>query len=207
MCIKQARNPGFTLPELMITLAIAGILMAIAIPSFNTTIRSSRLSASANELVSALNLARSEAVKRGQQVVVRQNGGGWENGWQVFVDVDQSGIIFNDDGNNTLCEATEDCLLRNYPPLPTSYTLRGNNNFVNSIRYMPAGTISNAVGGSFVACDNSDGDDAPQANTARLIIVTGTGRVRMGSDTNNNGIPEVEILPVTDIDSCIPPFS
>jgi len=193
MCIKQARNPGFTLPELMITLAIAGILMAIAVPSFNTSIRSSRLSASANELVTALNLARSEAVKRGQQVVVRQNGPFWENGWQVFVDVSRAGgnaNVFDDDGNATLCEAFEDCLLRNYPALPASYTLRGNNNFVNFVRYQPDGSISNVGGGSFVVCDNTDGYGVPQANNSKLIIVNGTGRTRMGIDADGDGIPE-----------------
>ncbi len=189
MCIKQARNPGFTLPELMITLAIAGILMAVAIPSFNISIRNSRLSAYSNDLISSMNLARTEAVKRGQQVVVRQNGGGWQNGWQIFVDVDRTpgnDNIFNDDGNATLCEVTEDCLLRSYPAISASYTVTGNG-FANFIRYRPDG--SSSTFGNFVICDIRNGNYV-QANTSRLIIVNSMGRVRMGADADNDGFPE-----------------
>ncbi len=99
--------------ELMVTIAIAAILVGIAIPSFTSIIASNRLTTSANELVTALNLARSEAVKRGIQVTVRRKGTTskqWENGWDVFVDSDGNDT-FNDNGNGTLCEVGEDCLL------------------------------------------------------------------------------------------------
>ena len=203
-------NTGFTLIELLITITIAAIVLGIAIPSFSSIIASNRLTTSANELVTALNLARSEAVKRGQDVVVGKTVINWEDGWQVFVDIDRDtpasdANTFNDDGDATLCEATEDCLLRTYSALPASYTLRGNNNFTNFIRYEGDGTSNNM--GSFVICDNTDGNNTPEANTSRFIIVNRVGRVRMGSDTNNNGIPEEEGLPVTDINSCTPPFS
>ncbi|MDO9107006.1 MAG: GspH/FimT family protein [Methylovulum sp.] len=166
--------------------------MSIAIPSFQDTIRSSRLTAAANALVTSFNLARSEAIKRQQQVVVSQTGAGWQNGWQIFVDIPPLAIAgaFADDGDTILCEATEDCLLRAYEPLRPSFILTGNNNFVNFVRYQPDGTISNVVGGSFVVCDNSDSNDIPEANTSRLIIVSGTGRIRMGVDVDHNGIPE-----------------
>ena len=60
---NSVKSSGFTLVELMITLAIAGILVAVGIPSFNSTISDSRLTSYANEFVTALNLARSEAIK------------------------------------------------------------------------------------------------------------------------------------------------
>lgn len=59
------RNPcGFTIVELMITLAVAAILLMIAVPSFRNITLTNRLNIAANGLVSAINTARMEAVKR-----------------------------------------------------------------------------------------------------------------------------------------------
>ena len=59
---------GFTIIELMITIALASIVMAIAVPSFNQMIVSGRLTAQTNEMVGAMSLARSEAIKRNATV-------------------------------------------------------------------------------------------------------------------------------------------
>lgn len=192
-CYVKKYRLGFTLIELLVTIAIVGIVMSIAIPNFTQTIRNSRLTTKTNELITALNIARSEAIKRGEHIVVRKTGANWEDGWQIFVDVDRDtpasdANTFNDDADTDLCEDGEDCLLRVYPALSNSFTLRGNNNFTNFIRYQPNGLSNNM--GSFAICDNSDGNNIPEANTSRLIIVNSVGRVRVGADTDNNGIPE-----------------
>ncbi|MGZ8239919.1 MAG: GspH/FimT family pseudopilin [Methylobacter sp.] len=201
---KSEENRGFTLIELMITISIAAILMAIAMPSFTSTIRSNRLTTYANEFVTALNLARSEAIKRGVSVSVREadnfsstysgvvaaTGYHWENGWDVFTDVNNDGQ-FNG----------ADTLLKTFPALPSSFLLRGNNNFVNFIRYASSG-ISNNIG-SFVICDNSDGNNLPEANTSKLITVNAIGRPHLGNDADNDGIPEKD--DGTEINSCISP--
>ena len=62
------RTAGFTLIELLVTLTVAAILLAVAVPSFQNMMLSSRLSTSANAVANALSLARSEAVKRNQNV-------------------------------------------------------------------------------------------------------------------------------------------
>ena len=192
MHIQPEYNKGFTLLELMVTVAIAGILVGIAIPSFTSIITSNRLTTYANELVTALNLARSEAIKRGQHVVVIKTGANWENGWQVFVDIDRSTTAKQNALN------TSDIVLRAYSALPSSYTLRGNNNFTNFIRYQPDGSSNNI--GSFVLCENSDGNNTPEANTSKLITINFTGRQHMGIDSNKNGIPEKD--DGTEISSC-----
>jgi type IV fimbrial biogenesis protein FimT len=59
----RCRACGFTLVELMVTIAIAAILLMIAVPSFQHLILSNRLTTSANALADAINLARTDAIK------------------------------------------------------------------------------------------------------------------------------------------------
>ncbi|HBK46821.1 MAG TPA: pre-pilin like leader sequence [Xanthomonadaceae bacterium] len=88
---------GFTLVELMITIAVLAVLMAIAFPNFQGTIRSNRVATSTNEMISALALARSEAIKstRGGGVCPSSSGTGcdgtWQQGWIVWSDANGDG--------------------------------------------------------------------------------------------------------------------
>ena len=91
---------GFTLIELMMTLSIAAILLTVAVPSYITFTKNSRITAQTNKLVSAISMARGEASKRGTRVVMCRsdevgeadpdcsgNGGtsrDWSNGWLLF---------------------------------------------------------------------------------------------------------------------------
>ena len=188
---KLTHDSGFTLLELMITIAIAAVLAGIAIPSFKSSISSNRLTTNANELVTALNLARSEAVKRGQQVVVRRNGTNWENGWTVFVDIDRS-----TSAKENVFNAGADVELRAYSGLPNSLTLRANANFADFIRYTPSG--QSHAEGSFAVCDGG------AVSGAKLIIVNPVGRVRIASDADHDNIPEKE--DTTEISSCTTGF-
>jgi type IV fimbrial biogenesis protein FimT len=84
---------GFTLLELMVTITIGGILLAIAVPALGTFIRGSRLSGSARDFVVDLSLARNEAVLRATTVSVCTStnltsctASGWASGRLVFVD-------------------------------------------------------------------------------------------------------------------------
>lgn len=77
------RYAGFTLIELLITLAVLGIALAFAIPSFQGVIRSNQLTTEANTLGSALQVARSEAVKRGEDVSLSAGGATFAAGFCV----------------------------------------------------------------------------------------------------------------------------
>lgn len=67
---KHPDTNGFTLVELLTTMAVAAILLTIAMPALNGMLRSYRLTQAANELVGAANLARSEAIQRGSRVTL-----------------------------------------------------------------------------------------------------------------------------------------
>ena len=83
----------------MITLAIASILITGVAPSFTASIQNTRMATQINELHTSLSLARSEAVKRNDNVTVCRSSTGisctghWQNGWIVFVDNDFDGSV------------------------------------------------------------------------------------------------------------------
>ena len=87
------QSQGFTLIELMITLAVLAVIIGIATPSFTATIRENQLTAISHELHAGLQFARSEAIKRRQTVTVCRrnadgtacaNGADWAPGWLVI---------------------------------------------------------------------------------------------------------------------------
>ena len=90
--LSSLTQAGFTLAEVLIVLAIAAILLAIGISNFRPFIDQSRFTSAANDMVTAINLARSEAVFRGRPVAVQQKGVSWAEGWTIFMDPERDGL-------------------------------------------------------------------------------------------------------------------
>jgi len=78
-----SRRHGFTLIELLVTLTIAGVLAGLAVPNFAHFLRQIRLVTAVSELRSAIDLTRSEAIKRNGKVDLVAVNGNWANGWTI----------------------------------------------------------------------------------------------------------------------------
>ena len=173
------RHKGFTLVELMITLAIAAILLALAAPGFRSLIERNRLQSAASNLYASLMLARSEALKRNQPVGVCKGtatasaasctttgtDGFWEGGWLVHLDPNNPSTL---DPNDVLATRLA---LKGGDTLRVVKTSATGTKF-NGITYRPDGGSSGDA--SFILC-NSDGD----TSTRRLITLEFTGRPKL----------------------------
>jgi type IV fimbrial biogenesis protein FimT len=96
------RLAGFTLIELMVALTVAAVLTAVALPSFSGLLRSNRVSSTSNNLLTGINLARSEAIKsnRGAGVCASTDGSAcstsandWTSGWIVWADLNNNSTL------------------------------------------------------------------------------------------------------------------
>jgi type IV fimbrial biogenesis protein FimT len=190
---------GFTVIELIVTVALVAILLTFGVPSFSSTIEQNKLSTQVNDLISTLQYARSESVKTGKRITVcKSNNGtacvnaaaGYESGWIVFVD--------NAPSDGAL--SAGELLLKVHDPLDSNLTLRGNNRFVNFISYLPDGGIANADPNTdpdhFVLCKAND------TAKSRAVFVITSGRARVAKDSNGDKIPENDSG--TNLTTCTP---
>lgn len=176
------RYQGVTLIELLITISIAVILMTVAVPGFQTLMTSNRLSSITTEFMGTINMARSEAIKRGMPAVICHSndgstcGGTWSSGWIIYVDADADGT--KDAGEP---------LIRVYGSLDSGFTANAadaGGTAISQISFARNGTTVNT--GTLVFCKNSD------ESSAQAIIVT-MARPRIATDGNDAGtVPEKE---------------
>lgn len=127
---------GFTLIELMITLAVLAIVISLAIPSFVTFINNNRTTSATNDLIASFNLARTEAIKRnGTLLIQSKNGTDWSDGHQIRV------------------SSTSE-ILRDINAAHSSVTM-DSDNAVSVISYTPSGGVT-AASTTTVTIDNSN---------------------------------------------------
>jgi type IV fimbrial biogenesis protein FimT len=180
-------SQGFTLTELIVTIAIVGILAAIAIPNFQSLIQANRIQSASAEFQSALALARGEAIKRGSDakvtILAKTNGSttNWNNGYTVFYDPSGSTTLA---GLTTASTATTSVKILDVAPLNPSV------NFTNASASGNTYVIYNGLGRS-VLMDGGFGADSFAFQSAtgfieaniRCAIINSTGRTRSSRHT------------------------
>jgi len=141
MNTKQKQS-GVTLMELMVVVAIAAILAAIAFPSFSEFINTSRQTSALTQLMSDLNRARGEAIKRNQRVLVCSRDAAatdcdtvsptdWQNGWLVCYDAN------SDNSCDVDISGSNPNPITSHPALPSNLTLTA-----NLVRFNPSGSAA-----------------------------------------------------------------
>lgn len=164
-------HKGFTLIELMVTISVAAILLVIAVPNFQTFVLNNRITGQANDMMTALNYARSEAIKRGLPVSICSSTTGaacagstdWGTGWIVFADPDNDGTL--DPGET---------LLRVWPALGGGNTLNTGLAAVTSVTFDSGGFARGSVT-TFRLCDSRG------TGSARNIQLAGSGRAKVAT--------------------------
>lgn len=182
---------GFTLIELMIALAVVGIIISVGLPQMSVFFKGNRMVTNANDLLAGLHLARSEAIKRNSRVSICKSnnagaavpkcekaGGEWHKGWFVFVEGKDEGNVF---GEYT---GADGAVLRvNTGAEGSNVTIKagaGINNYVSfTSRGAPKLRNGRSQSGVYRVCDERGLTNAAGNVVARGVSLNASGRVRI----------------------------
>ena len=157
---RKAYAQGMTMIEILITVIVLAVLVAIAVPSFRNASLGSRLSAAANDLLASVQLARSEAIKRNVAMTLCASAdgatcagsGGWEQGWITIIDpLDPTTVLQRQQG------------------LPDGYLVTQTGGTV-PLSFQPIGIGATAA--TFTVCR-----DDPDGEQERVVTVSAAGSV------------------------------
>ncbi|MGQ9724283.1 MAG: GspH/FimT family pseudopilin [Tepidimonas sp.] len=182
---------GFTLIELMVTIAVLATIVSIGVPALQGFIASTRVRTVTHELYGALQTARLEAIRRNARVTVCKantaqnncdNTKNWHDGWIVFLDRTPGSAPFVDDN---------DTILRIYPPISSDTVIYGNGGLNGPATYVSftanggSRQLNNALlMGTLRICNTSPA--LSNSTRARDLIINAAGRV---VSVNAVGIP------------------
>jgi len=173
--INMIKTRGFTLIELMITMAVVSIVLLTGLPSLNKLTDSNRLVSQINSLAGSLALARSEAIKSGKVVTICASSNTtscnvttWQSGWIVFTDLDKDTV--NDGGTDDTAIQIRRAL-NGGPSL--KLTLSDN---TGTYQFLPDGSsrdsnLSGSTIGTFVLCPKDN-----DVNKAAALNINFIGR-------------------------------
>jgi type IV fimbrial biogenesis protein FimT len=168
--IRVARGSGFTLIEMLMTMAIAAILLTIGIPSFRYVTNSNRVAGELNGLLGDLQFARAEAIKEGRTVTVCVSSDGancanlttWQSGW----------IVFSDPANLGGAGAGGETILRVQAPFSSSDTFNASND-VSVVTFNREGYAIGMANGTLIELHDSTNTSA----WTRCLLINLSGQM------------------------------
>ena len=182
---RISKYSGFTLLELLTTVAVVSIVLSLGVPNFQSFVKNNRLRTQTNLLVLDINYARSEAIKRGEKLVLcrsinTQNvnptcsgtAKSWSAGWLLFV---------SNDANNSYDSGT-DILLKRTELSSPGITFTSNSEATLSLLFNGDGSKSGTAEARFAICDDRG------TAYGRVLTVTNTGRAGLSSGSVDSPI-------------------
>jgi type IV fimbrial biogenesis protein FimT len=179
MRFTSSRKPdaGFTPIEVLVTLVVAGVLLAIALPSMRTFLQDSRIVSHGNELVASLSFARSEAIKRYATVSLCASDDGsdctdsdWQDGWIVFTDSGVPGAVDAGDTILSVQQGLDGGLILNGPAF---------------VSYLSSGMLVATCEGCIDDRDSNSGDSGWVARILWTLVPISDAMA--APDNNGNG--------------------
>ena len=190
LAMDRRTAKGFTLMELLVTVVVIGVVLGLGVPNFMDFIRNNRMAAAANEMVSGIYAARSEAVKWQRLVTLCGSAnpmtaaptcGGAVNGGFVVVVDDADGDGIDPTDGNVVIDPGEQIILQRDAPGGT-INVSADALFV---QYAPNGFIAPPTAGGLPSattvlyCDERGNKDLGGRSAARVVTISATGRPQM----------------------------
>jgi type IV fimbrial biogenesis protein FimT len=193
--MSRAKQHGFTIYELLITMIMIGIILSVGVPSMTTFMQGSRISGTANDLHSSFQLARSEAARSKNNITICASansmdagaacGGTFDDGWIIFIDLNGD-IARGGAGEN---------IIRAHPAIDDRLDITTNAG-ATYFGFAPSGLGRGDVGGNpslvtATICDDRGNVPATGGSSAaRVLVVTPIGRatvLRTVTQVNDQG--------------------
>lgn len=185
MAARNGVNGGFTLIELMVTLAVGAILLAVAVPSFRTFVQNAQVNNTADSFLAAMQRARSEAITRGDAVLLcrtadptsntcgTSSAEDWSPGWLMYAVRNFSGEV-NFDASNANHQ-----LISRGSPTPGGVTITSDSHGNSWLTFGNDGTLAEDDVVAYAICDDRG------VEHGRLIVIPMIGRPYLTNDMSD----------------------